>query len=93
LLERYVRGERRVWHVVRVPSVAEEDARHLHRLRETIQQERTRLLNRLQGLLATQGVTVPLHADFLARVAAARRWDGTPLPRGFASAFSTSGRT
>jgi transposase len=83
LLERYVQGERRVWHVVRVPSVAEEDARHLHRLRETIQQERTRLLNRLQGLLATQGATVPLHVDFLDRVAAVRRWDGTPLPAGF----------
>jgi len=81
-LERYVRGERRVWHVVRVPSVAEEDARHLHRLRETIQQERTRLLNRLQGLLTTQGVTVPLHADFLTRVAAVRCWDGMPLPSG-----------
>lgn len=83
LLERYVQGERRVWHVVRVPSVAEEDARHLHRLRETLQQERTRLINRLHGLLATQGVTVPLRADFLDRVAAVHGWDGTPLPQGF----------
>src|SRR4029450_5847418 len=41
LLERYRHGERRVWHVVRVPSVAEEDARYLHRLRETIHQQRT----------------------------------------------------
>ena len=57
LLVRYVHGEPRVWHVVRVPSVADEDARQLHRLRETIQQERTRLLNRLQGLLTTQGLT------------------------------------
>src|SRR4051794_4017905 len=65
LLERYTQGERRVWHVVRVPSVAEEDARHLHRLRETLQQERTRLINRLKGLLTTQGVSVALHADFL----------------------------
>jgi transposase len=83
LLERYVHGEHRVWHVVRVPSVAEEDARHLHRLRETLQQERTRLINRLHGLLTTQGVTVRLHTDFLARVAAARGWDGSPLPAGF----------
>jgi len=82
LLERYVHGERRVWHVVRVPSVAEEDARHLHRQRETIQQERTRLLNRLQGLLTTQGVTVSVHADFLDRIAMVRRWDDTPLPSG-----------
>lgn len=84
LLDRYVEGEDRVWHVVRVPSEAEEDARHLHRLRETLQQERTRLINRLHGLLTTQGVTVPLRVDFLERLAVARRWDGTPLPAGVA---------
>ena len=84
LLERHARGERRVWHVVRVPSVAEEDARHLHRGRETLQQERTRLINRLHGLLTTQGLQVPLHADFLERLAAARLWDGAPVPAGLA---------
>jgi transposase len=83
LLERYVQGERRVWHVVRVPSVVEEDARHVHRLRETLQQERTRQINRVHGLLTTQGVTIPLHADFLDRVATVRCWDGRPLPVGF----------
>lgn len=84
LLERHARGERRVWHVVRVPSVAEEDARHLHRCRETLQQERTRVINRLHGLLTTQGLRIPLRQDFLARVAAARLWDGAPLPPGLA---------
>jgi transposase len=82
LLERYVAGERRVWHVVRVPSVEEEDARHLHRQRETLQQERTRLMNRLHGLLTTQGLTVPLHTDFLTRLEAVRLWDGAPVPAG-----------
>jgi transposase len=82
LLERYVHGEARVWRVVRVPSEAEEDARHLHRLRETLQQERTRLTNRLHGLLTTHGVAIPLRTDFLTRLAAVRRWDGTPLPPG-----------
>jgi transposase len=38
-----------VWRVVRVPSVAEEDTRHLHRTRETVQQDRTRVINRLKG--------------------------------------------
>jgi transposase len=88
LLERYTQGEQGVWHIVRVPSPEQEDARHLHRLRETIQQERTRLINRLQGLLTTQGVSVPLHADFLARLAAVRRWDDTPLPAGFCARLS-----
>jgi transposase len=62
--------------------VAEEDARHLHRCRETVQQERTRVINRLHGLLTTQGLRIPLRQDFLERVAAAQLWDGTPLPTG-----------
>jgi transposase len=82
LLARWAGGDSRVWRVVHVPSEAEEDARHVHRLRETLQQERTRLTNRLHGLLTTQGVAVPVRGDFLAGVAAVRRWDGTPLPAG-----------
>ena len=82
LLARYQLGDRRVWRVVRVPRVAAEDARQLHRTWETLQQDRTRLICRLQGLLVTLGVRVPVGRDFLARVAAARLWDGTPVPAG-----------
>lgn len=82
LLERYAQGEDGVWRVVRVPSEDEEDARHLHRMRETLQQERTRMMNRLHGLLTTHGVEVPVRADFLERLVTVRRWDGTPLPPG-----------
>lgn len=82
LLARYVAGDRRCWRVVRVPTDAEEDARHLHRTWEAMQQDRTRLVNRLQGLLVTAGVRVPVRGDFLTQMAAARRWDGTPLPAG-----------
>lgn len=82
LLARYQLGDRRVWRVVRVPSVEEEDARQLHRSWETLQQDRTRLMNRLQGLLMTQGVRLPVTTDFLERLAAARLWDGTPVPAG-----------
>lgn len=82
LLGRYVAGDGRVWRVVRVPSEAEEDARHLHRMRETLQQERTRLINRLHGLLTSQGVHLSIRADFLECLATTRRWDGTSLPPG-----------
>jgi transposase len=82
LLGRYVAGDARVWRVARVPSEAEEDARHLHRMRETLQQERTRLINRLHGLLTSQGVHLSVRADFLERLATVRRWDGTALPPG-----------
>ena len=72
LLARYVAGDRRCWRVVRVPADQDEDARHLHRTWEAVQQDRTRLINRLQGLLVTAGVRVKVSEDFLARVAAVR---------------------
>jgi transposase len=82
LLARYLAGDRRAWHVVRVPSVADEDARQLHRTWEAVQQDRTRLICRLQGLLTTQGVRLAMTANFLAQLEAARLWDGTPVPVG-----------
>jgi transposase len=80
MLLRYHAGERRVWPVVRVPSEADEDRRHLERERATLLQEQTRLRNRLQGLLANQGVHVPLRGDVATALRHVRRWDGSPLP-------------
>lgn len=82
LLARYVAGDRRAWRVVRVPTVAEEDARQLHRSWEAVQKERTRVRCRLQGLLVTHGVRLPITDDFLTQLDAARLWDGTPVPAG-----------
>src|SRR5207253_10948218 len=53
LLARYVLGDRRAWRVVRVPTVAEEDARHLPRTLEALTQDHTRLMSRLKSLLTT----------------------------------------
>jgi transposase len=82
LLARYVAGDCRAWRVVRVPSVTDEDARQLHRSWETVQQDRTRLICRLQGLLTTQGVRLRVTDDFLTPLDAVRLWDGTPVPAG-----------
>jgi transposase len=82
LLARYSLGDRRGWRVVRVPSVADEDARQLHRSREAIQHDRTRLINRLKGLLTTQGLRIRLDDDFLARLDRGRLWDGSAIPAG-----------
>jgi transposase len=82
LLARYLAGDQRAWRVVRVPSVADEDARQLHRTWETVQQDRTRLRCRLQGLLITHGIRLPITDDFLSRLDAVRLWDGTPVPAG-----------
>ena len=82
LLARDLLGDRRVWRVVRVPSVAEEDARQLHRTWESVQQDRSRLICRLQGLLVTQGVRLRIDDAFLQRLDTAQLWDGTAIPEG-----------
>ena len=50
------RGERHVCAVVRVPSIEEEDARRPHRERQRLIGERTGHINRIKGLLFTQGI-------------------------------------
>jgi len=79
MLVRYDSGERKVWSVVHVPSVEAEDRRHLHRELATLKTDRTRHINRIKGLLATQGVRLPVQADFLARLDEVRLWDGSAV--------------
>jgi transposase len=50
MLLRHMAGEKKVWSVVRVPSVEEEDRRQLHREMLTAKQDRTRVINRIKGL-------------------------------------------
>jgi transposase len=85
MLVRYAEGERHVWHVVRVPSSEAEDQRQLHRELKTAQRERLAAMTRIESLLITQGLTLPLtgreSADTVqAALAALRRWDATALP-------------
>jgi transposase len=85
MLIRYHSGEKRVWSVVHVPSVEAEDKRHLHRELGTLKSDRTRHTNRIKGLLAGQGVRLPVKGDFLERLERVRLWDGSPLPPGLQS--------
>jgi transposase len=79
-LSRHVSGERGVWSVLHVPSAEDENRRHLHRELFTITRERTRVVNRIRGLLALHGIVIdgplpsalPLHGTL-------RTWNDTPL--------------
>ncbi len=82
MLMRYHYGERKVWSVVNVPSAEDEDWRHLHRQLSKFRTDRTRHINRIKGLLASQGVRIPVGVDFLARLEQVRLWDGAPLAPG-----------
>jgi transposase len=82
MLVRYAGGEKQVWSVVHVPSVVVEDQRQLHRSLATLKVDRTRYINRIKGLLASQGVRLAVHTDFLSQLAEVRLWDGSELPPG-----------
>jgi transposase len=78
----WARGERRICSMVRPPSPQQEDERRLTRERETLIAERIKHVNRIKGLLATQGTFEfePLHKDRRQRMVELRCWNGQPLP-------------
>ena len=80
LLMRWAGGERKVWSVVHVPSAAAEDERQLTREIATVREDRTRVRNRIQALLATQGVRLALDQHFERALATACTGDGRPFP-------------
>jgi transposase len=82
MLIRYAHGEKKVWSVLHPPSPEEEDQRQLHRELMALKRERTHHLNRLKGLLASQGVLLAVQTDFLEQLETVRLWDGTPLLTG-----------
>ena len=78
----YLWGEPKVWSVVRVPSVAEEDDRRLHRERGRLINERIQHVNRIKGLLAIHGIYdyQPLRRDRIQRLQQLHTADGRTLP-------------
>src|SRR5262249_34895278 len=82
LLCRYHGGERKVWSVVNVATVADEDRRQLHRGRKDLQRQQTECRNRIKGLLASQGLDAPVDADFRATLTMLRDWAGQPVAAG-----------
>jgi transposase len=78
----YLRGEPKVWSVVRVPSIEEEDARRLHRERDRLIDERNQHANRIKGLCAIHGIYHydPLRPDRLNRLDCLRTVHGQALP-------------
>jgi transposase len=83
MLMRYQAGEKKVWHVVHVPSPGVEDNRYLHRELADLKAQRTQHTNRIKGYLANQGVCLgKVKDDFPERMARQKLWNGEPLPAG-----------
>jgi transposase len=81
-LIRYHGGETKVWSVVHVPSVEAEDGRHPNREMGCLKKERTREVNRIKGLLASQGIALTVRGRARVDLDTVRLWDGSPLPPG-----------
>ena len=82
LLCRHTMGEKKVWSVVRVPPPQIEDIRQLHRDLATLTEERTRMRNRIRGLLAVHGASVRSWSKIRAELETIRLWDGSALGEG-----------
>jgi transposase len=79
----WCRGDHAACRMVQVPSVEREDARRTHRERQRLIAERVQHVNRIKGLLATQGVYAfqPLRRDRWERLKEVRTGDGRDLPQ------------
>jgi transposase len=82
MLIRWHLGEKKLWGVVRVPAVADEDRRQLHRELIALKAQRTEHTNRIKGLLAGLGLSLLIDAEFPQRLEGLRQWDGTGVPSG-----------
>ena len=82
MLIRYCNGERKVWSIIRVPAVADEDRRQLHRELIELKAERMAHVNAIKGLLAGLGLQASVDEDFPERLEQLRQWDGSAVPEG-----------
>ena len=82
MLIRYHSGETKVWSVVQVPEVKDEDQRQLHRELADLKTGRTRETNRIKGLLVSQGISLAARGQAKIDLDAVRLWDNSPLPEG-----------
>jgi len=79
MLVRFHQGEQKVWSVVHVPSVEVEDQRQLHRELMALKREQTHHINRIKGLLSSQGIVLEVKKDFLEQLEAVRLWNGAVI--------------
>ena len=80
LLIRYLAGEHDAFSIVSVPSVAEEELRHIGRELKLLKKDRTRVSHRMKGLLSNQGLVIDLKKGLVDQLEAMHLWNGSPLP-------------
>lgn len=81
VLAAYLAGDTQICSMVKVPTPEEEDSKRTHREREYLVQERTRIENRMEALLFTQGIrSRPSLRSWERDMSALQTADGRELP-------------
>jgi transposase len=82
VLATYIAGDSQICSMVHVPTPDEEDGKRVHREREYLVQERTRIENRISALLVTQGIrSRPSLRSWERDMALLETGDGRKLPQ------------
>jgi transposase len=81
MLIRYLNGEQKLWSVLHVPTVEQEDARRIHREIERLKKERTSHTNRIKSLLILHGIKLGVGRFFLSQLENVTQWNGEKLPQ------------
>lgn len=80
MLIRYINGEQKLWGVLHIPTVEQEDVRRLNREIERLKKERTAHTNRIRSLLVLHGIQLGVGRYFLKNLEKVTQWDGKALP-------------
>jgi transposase len=81
MLIRYINGEQKLWGVLHIPTVEQEDVRRLNREIERLKKERTAHTNRMRSLLVLHGIQLGVGRYFLKKLEAVTQWNGEALPQ------------
>ena len=79
MLIRYQNGEQKLWSVLHVPSVEQEDDRRINREIERLKKERTSHTNRMRSLLILHGIDLKVNRDFLNSLVHVKQYNGKAL--------------
>jgi len=80
MLIRYLNGEQKLWSVLHIPTVAQEDVRRLNREIDRLKKERTAHTNRIKSLLVLHGIQLGVGRYFLKTLEEVTQWNGEVLP-------------
>ena len=81
MLIRYINGEQKLWSVLHIPTVEQEDVRRLDREIERLKKERTAHTNRIRSLLVLHGIQLGVGRSFLKKLEEVTQWNGEELPQ------------